>query len=186
MLLRINRVRINRYFYTWNDRIPAKISKKLRIKWNFELTVFELTVPDLYCVSYLRKWFMACLELSLFWEMFGKIYFEEHTDKQIVVLFTATAGKRYVHIINARKLPLFAANLLFSKIKAWKNNGIFKIKSVQLSFCHEISLILQRFLKAILLGITKKKRNSNSLLLTEHYLLQNHHIFYIGNRVGQS
>ena len=26
----------------------AKISKKLRIKWNFELTVFELTVPDLY------------------------------------------------------------------------------------------------------------------------------------------
>ena len=48
MLLRINRVRINRYFYTWNDRIPAKISKKLWIKWNFELTVFELTVPDLY------------------------------------------------------------------------------------------------------------------------------------------
>ena len=29
----------------------AKISKKLRIKWNFELTVFELTVPDLYCIS---------------------------------------------------------------------------------------------------------------------------------------
>ena len=27
--------------------IIAKISKKLRIKWNFELTVFELTVPDL-------------------------------------------------------------------------------------------------------------------------------------------
>ena len=27
----------------------AKISQKLRIKWNFELTVFELTVPDLYC-----------------------------------------------------------------------------------------------------------------------------------------
>ena len=27
----------------------AKISKKLRIKWNFELTVFELTLPDLYC-----------------------------------------------------------------------------------------------------------------------------------------
>ena len=26
----------------------AKFSKKLRIKWNFELTVFELTVPDLY------------------------------------------------------------------------------------------------------------------------------------------
>ena len=26
----------------------AKISKKLRIKWNFELTVFELTVLDLY------------------------------------------------------------------------------------------------------------------------------------------
>ena len=28
--------------------ILAKISKKLRIKWNFKLTVFELTVPDLY------------------------------------------------------------------------------------------------------------------------------------------
>ena len=26
----------------------AKISQKLRIKWNFELTVFKLTVPDLY------------------------------------------------------------------------------------------------------------------------------------------
>ena len=26
----------------------AKISKKLQIKWNFELTVFELSVPDLY------------------------------------------------------------------------------------------------------------------------------------------
>ena len=25
------------------------ISQKLRVKWNFELTVFELTVPDLYC-----------------------------------------------------------------------------------------------------------------------------------------
>ena len=25
-----------------------QISEKLRIKWNFELTVFELTVPDLY------------------------------------------------------------------------------------------------------------------------------------------
>ena len=31
-----------------NDRNLAKISQKLRIKWNFELTVFELTVPDLY------------------------------------------------------------------------------------------------------------------------------------------
>ena len=31
--------------------ILAKISKKLRIKWNFELTVFELTVPDLYLVK---------------------------------------------------------------------------------------------------------------------------------------
>ena len=28
--------------------IVAKISKRLRIKWNSELTVFELTVPDLY------------------------------------------------------------------------------------------------------------------------------------------
>ena len=26
------------------------MSKKLGIKWNFELTVFELTVPDLYDV----------------------------------------------------------------------------------------------------------------------------------------
>ena len=24
------------------------LAKKFRIKWNFELTVFELTVPDLY------------------------------------------------------------------------------------------------------------------------------------------
>ena len=30
------------------DRNLAKISQKLRIKWNFELTVFESTVPDLY------------------------------------------------------------------------------------------------------------------------------------------
>ena len=29
----------------------AKYSKKLRIKWNFKLTVFELTVPDLYLFS---------------------------------------------------------------------------------------------------------------------------------------
>ena len=28
-----------------------KISKKLRIKWNFELTVFELSVPDLYIIT---------------------------------------------------------------------------------------------------------------------------------------
>ena len=27
------------------------ISKKLRIKWNFELTVFELTVPTCICFS---------------------------------------------------------------------------------------------------------------------------------------
>ena len=27
-----------------------KISQKLRIKWNFELTVFELTFPDLYLI----------------------------------------------------------------------------------------------------------------------------------------
>ena len=25
-----------------------KISQKLQINWNFELTVFELTIPDLY------------------------------------------------------------------------------------------------------------------------------------------
>ena len=46
--LRINCVRINRAFQTWNNRNLAKISKKLQIKWSFELTVFELTVPDLY------------------------------------------------------------------------------------------------------------------------------------------
>ena len=27
--------------------ILAKISKKLLIKWNFQLTIFELTIPDL-------------------------------------------------------------------------------------------------------------------------------------------
>ena len=48
MLLRINRVRINHYFKTWNDRNLAKYLQQLRIKWNFELTVFELTDPDLY------------------------------------------------------------------------------------------------------------------------------------------
>ena len=47
MELRINSVRINHVFLTWNDRNLAKISQKLRIKWNFELTVFELTVPYL-------------------------------------------------------------------------------------------------------------------------------------------
>ena len=31
-----------------NYKNLAKISQKLRIKWNFELTVFELSVPDLY------------------------------------------------------------------------------------------------------------------------------------------
>ena len=35
-----------------NDRNLAKISKKLRIKWNFELTVFELSVPDVYWHCY--------------------------------------------------------------------------------------------------------------------------------------
>ena len=43
----INRVWINRTFLTWNDRNLAKISKKLPIKWNF-----ELTVPDLYLHLY--------------------------------------------------------------------------------------------------------------------------------------
>ena len=46
--LQINRVRINHPFLTWNDRNLEKISKKLWIKWNFELTMLELTVPDLY------------------------------------------------------------------------------------------------------------------------------------------
>ena len=48
MELWINHVQINHAFETWNDRNLAKISQKLRTKWNFKLTVFELTVPDLY------------------------------------------------------------------------------------------------------------------------------------------
>ena len=31
--------------------IWKKISKKLRMKWNLESTMFELTVPDLYPVQ---------------------------------------------------------------------------------------------------------------------------------------
>ena len=48
MELQINHIQINCAFYTWNDRNQVKISQKLRIKWNFELTVFELTMADLY------------------------------------------------------------------------------------------------------------------------------------------
>ena len=51
MELRINRVRINRPFWTWNNRHLAKFLQKLRIKWIFELTAFELTGPDLYYIS---------------------------------------------------------------------------------------------------------------------------------------
>ena len=47
MELWINHVQINHAFETWNDRNLAKIWQKLRIKWNFELTVVELTIPDL-------------------------------------------------------------------------------------------------------------------------------------------
>ena len=32
-----------------------KNPRKLRIKWNFELTVFKLTGPDLYPVNYRRQ-----------------------------------------------------------------------------------------------------------------------------------
>ena len=32
----------------WQE--SGKNSKKLQIKWNFELTIFELTVPNLYIV----------------------------------------------------------------------------------------------------------------------------------------
>ena len=46
----INRVRINHSFWAWNDRIVTKYLQQFWIKWNFELTVFELTVPDLYYV----------------------------------------------------------------------------------------------------------------------------------------
>ena len=34
----------------------AKILKKLRIKWNYELTVFELTMADLYLQGYIGFW----------------------------------------------------------------------------------------------------------------------------------
>ena len=30
------------------EKIFSETSQKIRIKWKFELTVFELTVPDLY------------------------------------------------------------------------------------------------------------------------------------------
>ena len=33
------------------SRLVPKISQRLGIKWNFELTMFELTVPDLYIAS---------------------------------------------------------------------------------------------------------------------------------------
>ena len=48
MKLRINRVQINHAFQTWNDKNLAKTWSKLRIKWHFELTVFELAMPKLY------------------------------------------------------------------------------------------------------------------------------------------
>ena len=35
--------------------VVFKTWSKLRIKWNFELTVFELAVPDLYFISILNK-----------------------------------------------------------------------------------------------------------------------------------
>ena len=55
MELWINHVQINRALWTWNDRNLAKISQKIRIKWNFELTVFELILPDLYFLLQLKK-----------------------------------------------------------------------------------------------------------------------------------
>ena len=48
----------------------AKISKKLQIKWKFELTVFELTVPDLYCWG----WFHVPVNVAVcgfFWLSFS-------------------------------------------------------------------------------------------------------------------
>ena len=45
----------------------AKISKKLQIKWNFELTVFKLTVPDLYITSkFCKMWCLLNLVLAKF------------------------------------------------------------------------------------------------------------------------
>ena len=39
--------------------ILQKISKKLRIKWNFELTMFELTVPGLYVLLRVDLYFLS-------------------------------------------------------------------------------------------------------------------------------
>ena len=46
------------------DRNLAKNWKKLRIKWNFELTVFELTVPDLYIESNSIRVFQIICSIS--------------------------------------------------------------------------------------------------------------------------
>ena len=44
-----------------------KISKKLQIKWHFELTVFKLTVPDLYIPSkFYKMWCLLNLVLEKF------------------------------------------------------------------------------------------------------------------------
>ena len=55
----------------------AKISKKLRIKWNFELTVFELTVPDLYMVEKPYSYYFCLvfpeLPFSFYATFFSKI-----------------------------------------------------------------------------------------------------------------
>ena len=59
----------------------AKISKKLRIKWNFELTVFELTVPNLY------------LEIELTFKIFMQNF------RCVPIIVTHTNGFRDVCII---------------------------------------------------------------------------------------
>ena len=57
----------------------AKISKKLWIKWNFELTVFELIVPNLYiclnCLGNILGVFVKCEFLNELIKIFNVIYF---------------------------------------------------------------------------------------------------------------
>ena len=68
MELRINRVRINRAFLHWKDRKLAKICQKVWIKWNFELTVFELAVSNLYCAVTYRppsRKLASCVSIML-------------------------------------------------------------------------------------------------------------------------
>ena len=64
--------------------IWTNILKKLRIKWNFELTMFELTVPDLYlniasaqtagnscqAGNHHSWYFFPCFQISIFYDIY--------------------------------------------------------------------------------------------------------------------